>query len=101
MNAEWGSYLAQLQDSVARHRTRLAGPRSEELDIPPFLPPTHLGPMPADVAPLARALLGELTTLEDELRARRDQVGRELRMHRHLTTERSVPAGAAYFDQRG
>lgn len=49
----------------------------------------------------ARALLGDLELLVDELGAARSRVGRELRLHRRLAAARQPQATASYLDSHG
>ena len=90
----WQAALEDMNDRVAAGWQALAAGR---IDIPPFEPPAGLGPMPAELRPLAEKVLEETRAFEAALSQRAEAVARELLMSRRATDE--PRARPQFFDK--
>lgn len=71
--AAWAAYLDALEEEVLAAGRLAAGDDPVARPSGPFLPPEHLGPLPATLADRARVVLG---TLGDVTRAVRGELDR-------------------------
>ena len=78
----WDAIIDEFAFRLERQRTALDSDAPDR--VPPFVPPTDLGPLPGRLRHRAETLLQESAALERDLATRMDAVGRELAVVRRF-----------------
>ena len=90
----WQVALEDMNERLTSGWEALAAGRA---DVARFSPPGGLGPLPADLRPLAEKVLEETRAFEAALSHRAEAVARELVMARRVSDE--PPARPQFFDR--
>lgn len=93
--ARWAAALDEFAECLAEQEQQLAARRPEL--VTPYRPPADLGPLPAELADQARALLARSDALSGQVQAAIAGVSRQLQLARRMTREKA--AVPAYVDQ--
>ena len=94
----WAEHLSALEAAVARTRAEL---RETDGDVRFAAPTTRPADSSVDDVDRARDVLDQLHGLIGELTEARNDVARELMLHRRLAAGRGGASSPAYVDQRG
>lgn len=94
--SDWAAALDAFERRIAEQRSALD--LGEAGDVPPFVPPARLGPLPPELEARARALLAEATDVEAELAGALVHLGEDLAVVRKLAAAVGPTTGARFVD---
>jgi hypothetical protein len=96
MSDGWSDVLDAFERRLQQQRAALDA--GEAGDVPVFVPPDRLGPLPSDLEARATRLLAEAQDVEAELAGALQHIAQDLQVVRTIAASAGASAGARFID---